>query len=119
MKTMLKSLQPFNGLFKYSSAGEISFTKEYITWRAWEAEVTVDNIHTDVLSLTLNRNWHRDEACPGDLKELMLDLGTDRPNEAMNFWLELNCEGQWDRIGRYKIDFEFASDAMAYKLTWM
>lgn len=114
----MKPRVPFNGLFKYSSTGEISFTKEYIAYRGWEAEVSMANIHARVYS-PFGLPFGAYSECPDDLKELMVDLGTDRPCEAMNFWLELNCEGRWDKLGKKKIDFEFASDAMAYKIVWI
>ena len=99
---------------------DIKFTELYIARRGWRAAVVTENIHVNVLNATYARNsWHGFEPCPSDLRELMWDLGTDSPHDAMNFWLELNCEGRWDRVGKYKIEFEFASDAMAYKLSWL
>ncbi len=103
--------------YDYPTSG-IKFTEPYIVHRGWRAAGTVDNIHVDVIDLHRHRGFIY-EPCPDDLKKLMLYLGTDCPSDAINFWLELNCAGRWDRVGRYKIEFEFASDAMAYKLTWL
>lgn len=105
--------------YNYPSSG-IEFTEPYIARRGWQAAAVAENIHSNVISAAYARNsWSGFELCPDDLQELMLDLSTDSPHDAMNFWLELNCEGRWDRVGKYKIEFEFASDAMAYKLTWL
>lgn len=105
-------------MYDYNHAnGDIKFTKPYIARRGWRAAATVDNIHVNVFD-PFSQPFNTYD-CPEDLKELMLDLGVNRPSEAMNFWLELNCDGRWDRIGKYKIEFEFAVDAMAYKLTWL
>lgn len=104
----------FNGMFDYSN-DDIKFTKEYVAWRGWEAEISIDNIHDDVFSWWTPAGVPK---CPDDLAAWMKDLGTDNHHEAMNFWLELNCDGRWDRVGKRKIDFEFATDAMAYKIVW-
>lgn len=96
---------------------KIYFTQEYLKKRKWKGVVIVQN-------LLIKPLYHNSVNIPHfyGFKEKVFDYamfhGITTGESAAIHWLKNNCIGQWDRIGRYGVEFEFIEDAILYRLIW-
>ncbi len=94
---------------------DINFTESYIQKRGWRSTITLKSVLNGL-------PYYSPDPSSDQLKELQAladDLNIKNVDDALSFWLAENCLDRWDKVGRKKIEFESAADAMAYKLTWL
>lgn len=109
-------------MFKYTSfPGEkdynVEFDAAYLKKRGWKAAITLPGILRQMTFSPFLKSINFIKNKPPELIEL-INQGADNIDDALSYWLAFNCIGRWDKVGRYKVEFEEECDAFLYKLMW-
>lgn len=111
-------------IFKYDENKKIcGFSESYLKKRGWIG-TTIVNLEAEMQSRPYEEILHHGNAL-GLIKSkeeyfnLKLNFGYIAYfQDQVNLWLKENCEGRWDKLGVWIVEFELEADAMLYKLTW-